>query len=64
LKEYGVVDDVIPEPLGGAHRNPKEMSATLRAYLSRSLRELADLPIPQLLDARYAKFRTLGQYAV
>ncbi len=63
LKEYGVVDDVIPEPLGGAHRNPKEMSNALRSYLVRSLRELSDVPIPQLLDARYAKFRKLGPFA-
>lgn len=63
LKEYGVVDDVIPEPVGGAHRNPKEMSNTLRAYLTRSLRELADLPLPQLLGSRYEKFRRMGPFA-
>jgi acetyl-CoA carboxylase carboxyl transferase subunit alpha len=62
LKEHGVVDDVIPEPLGGAHRNPKEMSNTLRAYLVKSLRQLADLPTPQLLATRYEKFRKLGPY--
>ncbi len=62
LKKFGVVDDVILEPLGGAHRNPREMANTLRTYLVRTLRELAGTPTDELLQARYEKFRKLGEY--
>lgn len=62
LKKHGVIDDIIPEPVGGAHRNPREMTNTLRAYLARYLRELADKPIPTLLQERYDKFRKIGAY--
>jgi acetyl-CoA carboxylase carboxyl transferase subunit alpha len=62
LKSYGVVDDIIPEPLGGAHRNPREMGNTLRSFLVRYLRELTPLPIPDLLQARYEKFRRMGPF--
>jgi acetyl-CoA carboxylase carboxyl transferase subunit alpha len=62
LKRHGVIDDIIPEPVGGAHRNPREMTNTLRAHLTRSLRELADKPVPQLLQERYDKFRKIGAY--
>jgi len=62
LKKFGVVDDVLPEPLGGAHRNPREMANTLRTYLVRTLRELVGTPTDELLQARYEKFRKLGEY--
>lgn len=62
LKQHGVIDDVIPEPVGGAHRSPREMSNTLKAYLVRSLRDLTPLPTEQLLDMRYEKFRRMGQF--
>ncbi len=62
LKSFGVVDEVIPEPLGGAHRNPREMGNTLRSYLVRSLKELGGTPIPELLQARYEKFRRMGEF--
>lgn len=62
LKKHGVIDDIIPEPVGGAHRNPREMTNTLRTYLSRYLRDLADKPTPTLLQERYDKFRKIGPY--
>lgn len=62
LKAHGVIDDIIPEPVGGAHRNPREMTNTLRGYLTRYLRELSDKPIPTLLQERYDKFRKIGPY--
>jgi acetyl-CoA carboxylase carboxyl transferase subunit alpha len=63
LKQFGVVDDVIPEPLGGAHRSPRDMGTTLKNHLQRSLRELVQLPTDDLLAKRYEKFRRLGQFA-
>jgi acetyl-CoA carboxylase carboxyl transferase subunit alpha len=58
----GVIDAVIPEPVGGAHRAPREMGAALKSYLVRSLRELAPQPTDQLLAGRYDKFRTMGRF--
>jgi acetyl-CoA carboxylase carboxyl transferase subunit alpha len=62
LKRLGVIDDVIPEPLGGAHRDPREMGATLKTYLLRYLRELTQIPTTDLLDRRYRKFRSMGVF--
>jgi acetyl-CoA carboxylase carboxyl transferase subunit alpha len=60
LKRLGVVDHVVPEPLGGAHRAPREMGKNLKASLSRHVRELAGMKTTELLAARYYKFRSLG----
>ncbi len=62
LMKFGVIDDVIPEPLGGAHRDHREMANTLKTYLLRYIRELRPLPIPDLLEKRYQKFRKMGIY--
>ncbi|GMQ80560.1 MAG: acetyl-CoA carboxylase carboxyltransferase subunit alpha [Planctomycetia bacterium] len=62
LARLGVVDDVIEEPVGGAHRDHHQMAARLKMYLIRSLRELADCPIDELLARRYEKFRRMGRY--
>jgi acetyl-CoA carboxylase carboxyl transferase subunit alpha len=62
LARFEVVDDVIPEPIGGAHRDPREMATTLKTYLLRYLRELRALSPQELLDARYEKFRKMGVY--
>ena len=60
LKRLGIVDDVIPEPLGGAHRDQREMTTTLKSYLLRYLKELKRKSRQELLDDRYAKFRRMG----
>jgi acetyl-CoA carboxylase carboxyl transferase subunit alpha len=60
LKELNVVDDVIEEPLGGAHRDHHAMAARLKLYLQRSLRELKSQRIETLLEKRYEKFRRMG----
>jgi acetyl-CoA carboxylase carboxyl transferase subunit alpha len=62
LLRLGVVDQVIPEPLGGAHRDPHQMAIRVKQYLSRTLRELLQRPIDKLLDERYAKFRRMGVF--
>lgn len=56
----GVADHVVPEPLGGAHRDPREMANTLKTTLTRHLRELQPLPRDTLLAQRYSKFRRMG----
>ena len=60
LKRLGVIDQVVPEPLGGAHRAPREMASTLKSSLARHIRDLSALSVPELLATRYAKFRQLG----
>jgi acetyl-CoA carboxylase carboxyl transferase subunit alpha len=62
LARLGVIDDVIPEPLGGAHRDHREMATTLKKYLRRYLRELRQVPTKELLEGRYQKFRRMGVF--
>ncbi len=62
LLELGVVDDVIREPLGGAHRDHYRMAAKLKLYLRNQLRELIGIPVDELLEQRYQKFRQMGQF--
>lgn len=59
LRRLGVVDDVIAEPRGGAHRYPEATIVTVKAWLSRWLDELAEVPAEELTDRRYAKFRAM-----
>ena len=58
----GVVDEVIPEPLGGAHRNVDVTARNLKLSLIRHLDELAEMAIPDLVEKRYQKFRQMGAY--
>ncbi len=64
LHRFGIVDEVMPEPFGGAHRNPTETATTLRTALLRHLRELLPLPVGELLAGRYAKYRRIGELAI
>ena len=63
LLELGVIDHVLPEPLGGAHRAPREMANTLKTYLTRQIRDLIQQRPEELLVHRYSKFRGMGAYA-
>jgi acetyl-CoA carboxylase carboxyl transferase subunit alpha len=62
LKRLGAIDDVIEEPLGGAHRDHYQMAARLKQYLVKQLRELAEKPKDQLVAERYDKFRRIGEF--
>jgi acetyl-CoA carboxylase carboxyl transferase subunit alpha len=62
LLGLGVVDDVIEEPLGGAHRDHHQMAARMKIYLLKCLRELAGTPTERLLENRYDKFRRMGVF--
>jgi len=57
-----VVDEIIPEPLGGAHRDHRQMAASLGQCLSRSLRDLSTIPPAKLVERRYERFRRLGVF--
>jgi acetyl-CoA carboxylase carboxyl transferase subunit alpha len=62
LSRLGLVDAVISEPLGGAHRNHHLMASQLKSYLRGALRELIGRPIAELLERRYQKFRRMGVF--
>ncbi|MCB0311302.1 MAG: acetyl-CoA carboxylase carboxyltransferase subunit alpha, partial [Bdellovibrionales bacterium] len=63
LKRLGVIDEVVAEPSGGAHSNPKEAAELLATSLQKHFEELGALTIEQLLEARYQKFRKMGPVA-
>ena len=62
LDEFGLVDEVLQEPLGGAHRNPKEMAEVIRNAVLKSLDELAALSIEELLEQRQQRLASFGQF--
>src|ERR1039457_898547 len=62
LLELGLVDEVIPEPLGGAHTNTVAMAKTLQEYLLKHLEHLQALSAADRLKQRYAKFRAFGHF--
>ncbi len=62
LKELGLIDKIIREPTGGAHRNPRSMAIRLKAVLLNELDELGALSVDQLLERRYRKLRGYGTY--
>jgi acetyl-CoA carboxylase carboxyl transferase subunit alpha len=64
LKELGVIDEVIEEPLGAAHRNARAAADNLEKYIDKSLRELKRMPVEKLVDKRYERLRKLGSEAV
>ena len=57
-----VIDEVIPEPVGGAHRNYEEAAATVKEAVVRHFGELKDIPEEQLLSERYQRFRRMGAF--
>jgi acetyl-CoA carboxylase carboxyl transferase subunit alpha len=63
LQKLNLVDEVIPEPLGGAHHNHEQMAADLKAAVLRHLEKLSKIPTEELLAHRYEKFRRIGEFA-
>jgi acetyl-CoA carboxylase carboxyl transferase subunit alpha len=64
MKRYGIIDAIVPEPIGGAHRDPATMAQTLREMLSATLDDLLGLSVAELLAARYERYRHLGSFTV
>jgi len=60
LLKMGIIDEVISEPLGGAHRDPQKIAAALKEAILRNLKELKTLDKKELLELRYKKFRSMG----
>ena len=62
LYQLGVIDEVLKEPLGGAHRDPETMAERLKEAAERHLRDLEGMDIEELLKLRYEKFRRMGTF--
>jgi acetyl-CoA carboxylase carboxyl transferase subunit alpha len=62
LLGLGVIDEIISEPLGAAHRDHRQMAVLLKASLLRNLKELSAIPRDQLVQRRYEKFRKIGVF--
>jgi acetyl-CoA carboxylase carboxyl transferase subunit alpha len=63
LKAMGLVDKIVNEPVGGAHRDPKQMSASLKRALNDALRQVSDLKPKDLLQRRYERLQSYGRFA-
>ncbi len=63
LKALGLVDKIVNEPVGGAHRDPKQMAAFLKRALGDAYRQLADLKPKELQDRRYERLQSYGRFA-
>lgn len=64
LKAFHIVDEIIPEPKEGAQKDPEAMARTMGDYYSRCLTELRRMPIEELLQKRYEKFRAMGAFTL
>jgi acetyl-CoA carboxylase carboxyl transferase subunit alpha len=62
LHAFGIVDEIIPEPLGGAHRDPAGFIARVRDAVAAALDRLSGTPPAALLEERYAKYRRIGAW--
>jgi acetyl-CoA carboxylase carboxyl transferase subunit alpha len=62
LSKLGIIDGIIPEPLGGAHNDHAAAAASLKDAVLAALAELGQIPTAQLLEQRYQKFRAMGQF--
>lgn len=61
IKKHELIDDIIKEPLGGAHRDPDAMAKSLKTVIERSLLELKKLPLEKLLTQRYKRYLAIGR---
>ncbi len=62
LKRLALIDEIVPEPAGGGHRNHQEIASTLKGFLVKAFDRLRRLPVEELLEQRYQKFRRMGVF--
>lgn len=62
LKGLGLIDKIVTEPVGGAHRDYKQMASFLKRALNDAFRQVADLKVKELLDKRYERLQSYGRY--
>ena len=64
MKDFGLVDDIIKEPIGGAHIDPLKMVRTLKSHIKKQIEELSQLTPKQLIDHRLKKYNKMGDFRV
>ncbi|MCB1083896.1 MAG: acetyl-CoA carboxylase carboxyl transferase subunit alpha, partial [Simkania sp.] len=64
LLEFGVIDKIIEEPQGGAHHNPKVVYENVKKFILKERERLTKIPLDELLESRYQKFRKLGAISI
>jgi len=62
LKRFAIIDEIVKEPLGGAHRNIEETAKILATSIKKNLCELKKIPVEKLIEERYQKYRKIGEY--
>lgn len=62
LIEFGIVDEIIPEPQGGAHKDPSRMGLALKEVLTKRLKDLSSLSGEEIIEKRYDRFRRIGEF--
>jgi len=62
LIEFGVVDEIIPEPLGGAHKDPEQIALNIKNVVLKHIKELSSFSQEKLVEKRYDKFRSIGEF--
>ena len=60
LKKQGIIDDIVPEPMGGAHRNPEQAARILKEILLLELKQLSKIKPDKLIERRIEKFGKMG----
>jgi len=64
MLNFGLIDDIVKEPLGGAHKDPEKMAKSLKAHIKKELAALAEIPVDQLLHERVEKYAKMGEFDV
>jgi len=62
MSEFGLVDEVLPEPIGGAHAQPEAMAETLKAYILKTIASLKKINAEKRINQRIEKFSKMGFY--
>jgi acetyl-CoA carboxylase carboxyl transferase subunit alpha len=60
--EFGIIDGIIKEPLGGAHNAPEEMAKTLKRQIKKAIAEVSELSTEEMIDARINKYSNMGVF--
>lgn len=64
MLEFGLIDEIIKEPLGGAHSDPEKMAKTLKAHIKKEVTALMEIPVEQRIKDRVAKYEKMGEFEV
>ena len=62
LYQFKMIDKIVEEPMGGAHKDPELAAVLLKKYLNKALEQVQDVPLDQLVDDRYKRFRAYGEF--